>query len=141
MLHRPSPDSAVPTGGGDRRITTLDGLRGLMTVMVIVSHYFGELEHGVRAVMVGWIAVNMFFVLSGFLIGRLILERRHHANFFAVFYVRRFCRIIPAYHHGPGARRAAASRRPAMARRRRPLSLVVWTDPQRLDGNGRRDWA
>ena len=68
-----------------------------MTVMVILSHYFGELEHGVRAVMVGWIAVNMFFVLSGFLIGRLILERRHHANFFAVFYVRRFCRIIPAY--------------------------------------------
>ena len=97
MPHRPSPDSVVPSGGGDRRIATLDGLRGLMTVMVILSHYFGELEHGVRAVMVGWIAVNMFFVLSGFLIGRLILERRHHANFFAVFYVRRFCRIIPAY--------------------------------------------
>ena len=49
MPHRPSPDSAVPSGGGDRRIATLDGLRGLMTVMVILSHYFGELEHGVSA--------------------------------------------------------------------------------------------
>jgi peptidoglycan/LPS O-acetylase OafA/YrhL len=67
-----------------------------MTLLVIFSHYFGELEHGLP-VKVGWLAVDMFFVLSGFLIGKLILEKRHHANFFAVFYVRRICRIIPAY--------------------------------------------
>lgn len=84
-------------GTGERRIVALDGLRGLMTLMVIVSHYFGELPHGVRGTTFGWIAVEMFFVLSGFLIGKLILEKCHHANFFAVFYVRRFCRIIPAY--------------------------------------------
>ena len=85
------------SGAPDRRIPALDGLRGIMTIMVILSHYFGELVHGVRAMMFGWIAVNMFFVLSGFLIGKLILEKKDHANFFAVFYVRRFCRIIPAY--------------------------------------------
>ena len=39
----------------------------------------------------------MFFVLSGYLIGKLILERKHHSNFFAVFYIRRTLRIIPAY--------------------------------------------
>src|SRR3954452_10773523 len=81
---------------GERRLVALDGLRGLMTLLVILSHYFGELPHGVPA-SVGWIAVDMFFVLSGFLIGKLILEKCHHANFFTVFYVRRFYRIIPAY--------------------------------------------
>jgi peptidoglycan/LPS O-acetylase OafA/YrhL len=65
--------------------------------MVIVSHYFGELPHGIRVLEFSWIAVNMFFVLSGFLIGKLILDRRHHANFFAVFYLRRCARIVPAY--------------------------------------------
>jgi len=80
-----------------QRIVVLDGLRGMATILVVISHYFGEVPHGLRAVMLGWIAVDMFFVLSGFLIGKLILERRHHANFFMVFYVRRFCRILPAY--------------------------------------------
>jgi peptidoglycan/LPS O-acetylase OafA/YrhL len=47
--------------------------------------------------MFGWIGVDIFFVLSGFLIGKLILDREHHANFFQVFYVRRFFRIIPPY--------------------------------------------
>jgi len=65
--------------------------------MVVLSHYFGELPHGVRGAMFGWIGVANFFVLSGFLIGKLILDRQHHENFFAVFYVRRFCRIIPPY--------------------------------------------
>jgi len=36
----------TPTGHSDRRIKTLDGLRGLATIMVIVSHYFAELPHG-----------------------------------------------------------------------------------------------
>jgi peptidoglycan/LPS O-acetylase OafA/YrhL len=65
--------------------------------MVIVSHYFGELPSGVGAVRFGWMAVGGFFVLSGFLIGRLILERKDRANFFVVFYARRACRILPPY--------------------------------------------
>lgn len=81
----------------DRRITSLDGFRGLATIFVILSHYFGEVEHGIAGLMLGWIGVDMFFVLSGFLIGKLILEKRHHENFFTIFYVRRFFRIIPAY--------------------------------------------
>jgi peptidoglycan/LPS O-acetylase OafA/YrhL len=88
---------APAAAGLERRITGLDGLRGVGCLMVIISHYFGELQHGVRALMGGWVAVNIFFVLSGFLIGKLILEKQSCANFFTVFYVRRFCRIIPAY--------------------------------------------
>ena len=94
---RAAPIPATAHNPGERRIPALDGFRGVATLMVIVSHYFGEVPHGIRALMVGWLAVDMFFVLSGFLIGKLIIERRHHANFFKVFYVRRFCRIIPAY--------------------------------------------
>jgi peptidoglycan/LPS O-acetylase OafA/YrhL len=81
----------------ERRIVGLDGFRGVLTLMVIGSHYFGEVAHGIRATMVGWVAVGGFFVLSGFLIGRLILDRKDCANFFKVFYIRRACRILPPY--------------------------------------------
>ena len=80
-----------------RRILALDGLRGCACVMVVLSHYFGEVRHGASAMMFGWVGVDIFFVLSGFLIGKLILEREGHANFFQVFYIRRFFRIIPPY--------------------------------------------
>ena len=85
------------TSDPSRRIVTLDGLRGLLTISVMLSHYFGEVAHGFHFAMCGWVAVDMFFILSGFLIGKLILERHHHGNFFRVFYVRRFLRIIPVY--------------------------------------------
>jgi peptidoglycan/LPS O-acetylase OafA/YrhL len=85
------PDSS------DRRIPALDGVRGFMTIVVVISHYFGEVDHGVKALMLGWIAVTMFYVLSGFLIARLILDKGHHANFFKVFYIRRVCRTFPIY--------------------------------------------
>jgi peptidoglycan/LPS O-acetylase OafA/YrhL len=95
------PDPAMPspaeTAGQERRVVALDGLRGLMTILVIISHYFGEVPNGLKATMVGWLAVDMYFVLSGYLVGKLIRERKQHANFFAVFYVRRICRTIPAY--------------------------------------------
>lgn len=84
-------------GGADRRIVGLDGVRGAAALMVVISHYFGEVPHGVVALMFGWIGVDIFFVLSGLLIGRLILDKKDCDNFFQVFYVRRFFRIIPAY--------------------------------------------
>ncbi len=81
----------------ESRVLALDGLRGLMTILVVVSHYFGEIAHGFKGLMFGWIAVDMFYVLSGYLIGRLILEKSHHVNFFKVFYLRRLCRTLPVY--------------------------------------------
>lgn len=81
----------------DRRVIALDGLRGLMTIFVVISHYFGEVPSGLSVFMVGWVAVDMFFVLSGYLVGKLILDKRHAANFLTVFYVRRACRTLPIY--------------------------------------------
>ncbi|NMD07766.1 MAG: acyltransferase [Phyllobacteriaceae bacterium] len=81
----------------DRRIPALDGVRGFMTIAVVVSHYFAEVPSGIPALMFGWLAVNMFYVLSGFLIARLILNKGVHENFFKVFYIRRVCRTFPIY--------------------------------------------
>ncbi len=79
------------------RIIPLDGLRGMMSIFVVLSHFFAEVPHGQKAFAIGWIAVEMFFVLSGFLVGNLILGKAHHANFLKVFYIRRVCRTFPVY--------------------------------------------
>lgn len=89
--------SGVQSPAGEPRNVALDGFRGLMTVFVLISHYLGEVAHGWSAFEVGWIAVTAFFVLSGFLVGRLIIEKQDRANFYTVFYVRRFCRTLPVY--------------------------------------------
>jgi peptidoglycan/LPS O-acetylase OafA/YrhL len=89
--------SATQPSHHDRRIVALDGLRGLMTIFVVISHYFGEVPSGMPILMVGWIAVDMFFVLSGYLVGKLILDKGGAANFLTVFYVRRACRTLPIY--------------------------------------------
>lgn len=96
---RPDPATLSPdiVAAADRRIVALDGFRGLMTIVVVVSHFFAEVKHGIPALMMGWLAVDAFFVLSGYLIGRLILDKAKHDNFFWVFYVRRVCRTFPIY--------------------------------------------
>ena len=86
-----APVSAEP------RNLALDGFRGLMTIFVLLSHYLAEVPHGQPIFAVSWIAVVAFFVLSGFLVGRLIVEKQDRANFFAVFYMRRACRTLPVY--------------------------------------------
>jgi peptidoglycan/LPS O-acetylase OafA/YrhL len=81
----------------EARIAGLDGLRGLMTIVVLLSHYFGELPGGFRIFMLGWLAVDIFFVLSGFLVGRLIIDKGDRENFLRIFYIRRVCRTFPIY--------------------------------------------
>jgi peptidoglycan/LPS O-acetylase OafA/YrhL len=93
----PAAQPVHASASAEPRIIALDGLRGLMTLFVLISHYFGEIEGGLRPFMVGWIAVDMFFVLSGFLVGNLILDKMHHRNFLTVFYIRRACRTVPVY--------------------------------------------
>ena len=79
------------------RVVGLDGLRGFLTLLVVVAHFFGELPNGIGALSYGWVAVFVFFTLSGFLIGGIILDNRETSRFFSTFYVRRCCRILPPY--------------------------------------------
>jgi peptidoglycan/LPS O-acetylase OafA/YrhL len=79
------------------RIPQLDGLRGVAIAAVVVAHYFGEVPHGVRALTAGWLGVVLFFVLSGFLIGGILMDNRNSTQFFSTFYIRRAFRIVPIY--------------------------------------------
>lgn len=91
MTHATASPDAAP------RLAALDGLRGAAMITVLLAHCFGEVPQGPGFLAFGWVAVIVFFALSGYLIGKLILDHKHRANFFAVFYVRRCARILPPY--------------------------------------------
>jgi len=95
----------VPTRNSVPRIPQLDGLRGLAILLVIGYHYIsmpGADAAGVFQVFawclrLGWAGVDLFFVLSGFLIGGILIDARESPNYFRTFYVRRVLRILPLY--------------------------------------------
>jgi peptidoglycan/LPS O-acetylase OafA/YrhL len=75
------------------RIHNLDALRALAVLLVVVFHF--------RLLAVGWIGVWIFFVISGFLISRILLQYRARfglGEYLGVFYVRRALRIFPIYY-------------------------------------------
>ncbi len=89
------------------RVPQLDGLRGIAILLVISLHYLNDSEHGAFgsflyrfgcAFRLGWSGVDLFFVLSGFLIGGILLDARRAENYFSAFYVRRFFRILPLFY-------------------------------------------
>lgn len=80
-----------------KRIPELDGLRGLAVLFVLIAHYFGETPHGLNALTWGWIGVGLFFTLSGYLIGTIILDGHDKPGFVLTFYKQRAARILPAY--------------------------------------------
>lgn len=83
----------------------LDVLRGVAILLVVSYHFFSQLnEHSLapgwrlayRASRVGWIGVPLFFVLSGFLITGILLDKKTAPDYFRSFYLRRLLRITPA---------------------------------------------
>ena len=94
VAERPPGAAPVTT---TKRIPELDGLRGVAALAVVVAHYLGEVPHGFAALMIGWYGVDLFFVLSGFLMGSIILNHHTEPRFLTSFYRRRAARIIPIY--------------------------------------------
>jgi peptidoglycan/LPS O-acetylase OafA/YrhL len=70
---------------------TLDAVRGIAITLVVGLHYAPGLLPS------GWIGVDLFFVLSGYLIGGILLDNRDESSFFTTFYWRRAFRILPLY--------------------------------------------
>ncbi len=90
-----------------RRVPELDGLRGIAILLVIACHYIiAGLAHIESSTTTSyllvlnrltWSGVDLFFVLSGFLIGGILLDVQTSPNYFKAFYMRRFYRILPIY--------------------------------------------
>ncbi len=90
--------------GKSGRVPELDGIRGIAIGMVLVGHFFmivsrpgSLLAYALVPLRLMWSGVDLFFVLSGFLIGGILLDARDSSNYFRVFYTRRFFRIVPIY--------------------------------------------
>jgi peptidoglycan/LPS O-acetylase OafA/YrhL len=77
-----------------RRIPQLDGLRGLAILLVVSQHYFGFLA----AFSFGWVGLDLFFVLSGYLITGRLLAKQKSPGYFRDFYRNRALRILPLYY-------------------------------------------
>ncbi len=88
-------------------IQRLDGIRALAIIQVLLWHYVNcqiadEANVFLTAVKYvtsfAWSGVDLFFVLSGFLIGRILMVQKNSKNYFKTFYLKRFFRIFPAYY-------------------------------------------
>jgi peptidoglycan/LPS O-acetylase OafA/YrhL len=81
----------------------LDGLRTIAVMLVIVFHWF-PVDKGLNLISNGPLGVTLFFVLSGFLITRILLQNRQlqavysFSDIYKVFMMRRVLRIFPLYY-------------------------------------------
>jgi len=89
----------------DQHDPRLDGIRGLAVLLVMLFHLThyglarGPLEKALTALpSVGWSGVDLFFVLSGYLITGILLASRHGSTYYRSFYARRVLRIFPLYY-------------------------------------------
>lgn len=87
-------------------IRELDGIRGLAVLMVLIWHYGNcqgadQLWRPIASLMrmtgLFWSGVDLFFVLSGFLIGGILIDNAKRLKFYRTFYIRRAARILPLY--------------------------------------------
>lgn len=92
----------------DNRVADLDGVRAIAIWMVLLLHVLYAFPNAPGALAFipaplllvlshGWLGVDLFFMLSGFLITGILLGSKHRSHYFRNFYVRRILRIMPLY--------------------------------------------
>jgi peptidoglycan/LPS O-acetylase OafA/YrhL len=92
--------------GGGGRVPELDGLRGLAILLVVLNHYIFLRIRVVPGTTASYLlspfqrvvgGMDLFLVLSGFLLGGILLDARDSSRYFRTFFVRRAVRIVPLY--------------------------------------------
>lgn len=83
----------------------LDGVRGIAALMIMFYHFMpggnnaGSFLYFLKRIsVIGQSGVTLFFVLSGFLITRILLNSKSNAGYFKSFYIKRALRIFPLYY-------------------------------------------
>lgn len=100
---KPSSARPLPQQAGEH-LPALDGIRGLAILLVFLYDCLRPAEGGVvnyvvrRVCTAGWIGVDLFFVLSGFLITGILLDTAGRRGYFSSFLLRRSVRIFPLYY-------------------------------------------
>jgi peptidoglycan/LPS O-acetylase OafA/YrhL len=98
------PASTDATVRHQQRVPALDGLRGIAVLLVLMNNlYPGDPQPFADRIAyivsnTGWAGVDLFFVLSGYLITGILLDTRADPAYFRTFYARRFLRIFPLYY-------------------------------------------
>lgn len=98
--------AADPTRSGVAlaHMPAIDGLRGIAILMVLFHHFTPAVSGSwfekkmLIGFHTGWIGVDLFFVLSGFLITSILLRTKNSPDYFLNFYARRTLRIFPVYY-------------------------------------------
>jgi peptidoglycan/LPS O-acetylase OafA/YrhL len=101
-LEEKAPDSQ----GRWKHIDALDGVRGIAILLVLMDHslqwlgYTSRLGYQIiaKVTLPGWVGVDLFFVLSGYLITSILLRSKGLDGYYRNFYARRALRIFPAYY-------------------------------------------
>ncbi len=98
-VRRPTRLSTIVPG----HIPALDGLRGIAILLVMLYHFSMAYIHAFSGVLyqmsnIGWCGVDLFFVLSGFLITGILCDAKDDKRYFQNFYMRRVLRIFPLYY-------------------------------------------
>lgn len=107
MTVRPHSTAAAGPPAHLAHLPSLDGLRGI-AILLVLLHNFDVLDlGGVRTLgsvlvkeffYIGWIGVQLFFVLSGYLITRGLLTTQGEPDYFGRFFLKRVLRIFPLYY-------------------------------------------
>lgn len=97
--------TSSPSAGRGEQFPALDGLRAVAILLVVVHNVnvLGDPLAGLyyvwgKLIQFGWAGVQLFFVLSGFLITKGLLDTRSAGNYYSGFFGRRILRIFPLYY-------------------------------------------